>query len=86
MSISMMTGSTASSARRNACEGELAAAIDADLDVGVVPDLDRLRERFKPDGFAIPDIAVALAPLSVYDELAAVLPPSTDLVCEGGLA
>jgi hypothetical protein len=43
-------------AHDRACEGELAAAIDADLDVGVVPDLDRLRERFKPDGFAIPDI------------------------------
>jgi len=73
-------------AHDRACEAELAAAIDADLDAGALPDLDHLRERFTPDGIAIPDIAVALAPLSAYDELAAVLAPSTNLMCEGDLA
>jgi hypothetical protein len=73
-------------AHDRACEAELAAAIDADLDAGALPDLGRLRERFKPDRIAIPDIAVALAPLSAYDELAAVRPPNADIMCEGGLA
>jgi hypothetical protein len=40
-------------AHDRACELELAQAIDADLDAGVLPDLDRLRERFKPDRAAI---------------------------------
>ena len=45
-------------AHDRACELELAQAIDADLDAGVLPDLDQLRERFKPDRAAIPDVAV----------------------------
>ena len=65
-------------AHDRACELELAQAIDADLDAGVLPDLDRLRERFKPDRAAIPDVAVELVPLSAYDELAAVRTPSAE--------
>jgi hypothetical protein len=68
------------------CEAELAAAIDADLDAGDLPDLDRLREHFKPDGVAVPDVAVALVPLAVYDELAAVRSPHADTLCDGGPA
>ena len=60
--------------------------IDADLDAGVLPDLDRLRERFKPDRAAIPDVAVELVPLSAYDELAAVRAPTAELVLDGGAA
>src|SRR5438046_5479131 len=64
-------------AQDRACEAELAQAIDADLAAGSLPDLDRLRQRFKPDWTAIPHIAVDLVPLSAYDELAAVRAPKT---------
>jgi hypothetical protein len=73
-------------AHDRACEAELAYAIEVDLDAGRLPDLDRLHERFKPDQAAIPDVAVRLAPLSAYDELAAVCPPKAELVLEGGVA
>jgi hypothetical protein len=66
--------------------GLFALARKAALDVGELPDLDRLRERFKPDRVAIPDVAVALTPLSAYDELAAVRAPNGVTLCEGGLA
>jgi Mu transposase-like protein len=72
-------------AHDRACEAELADAIDADLDAGVLPDLVGLRERFRPDQTAIPDVAVELVPLTTYDELAAVV-PNADLVIEGGVA
>jgi hypothetical protein len=69
-----------------ACEAELAHAIDADLNAGCLPDLDRLRDRFKPDEAGIPNVAVELVPLSAYDELAAVRAPRTALALEGGVA
>jgi hypothetical protein len=69
-------------AHDRACEAELARAIDADLDAGVLPNLTLLRDRFKPDRDAIPDVAIELVPLSAYDELAAVRAPTLD----GGLA
>ena len=59
-------------AHERACEAELAAAISADLDAGRLPDLAALRDRFRPAQTAIPKVAVELAPLRVYDELAAV--------------
>jgi hypothetical protein len=64
----------------------LGHAIEADLDADVLPDLNRLRDRFKPDRNAIPDVAIELVPLSVYDELAAVRAPTADLVVDGGVA
>jgi hypothetical protein len=73
-------------AHERACEAELAHAIDTDLDAGVLPDLDRLRDRFKPDRAAIPNVAVELVPLAAYDELAAVRAPNTDLVLDAGVA
>ena len=73
-------------AHDRACEAELAHAIDADLDAGVLPDLGRLRGRFRPDRAAIPDVAVELVPLTVYDELAAVRAPNTNRVLDGGVA
>ena len=69
-----------------ACETELAEAIEAALDAGELPDLDRLRERFTPDRVAIPEVAVALTPLSAYDELVSVRPPSAATLCAGRLA
>jgi len=59
-------------AHDRACEAELAEVIEAGLNTGLLPDLNQLRERFKPDAAAIPDVTVKLAPLSDYDELAAV--------------
>jgi hypothetical protein len=73
-------------AHDRACEVELAHAIDADLDAGCPPDLNRLRDRFKPDQAAIPIVAVELVPLSAYDELVAVHAPKTELALEGGVA
>jgi transposase InsO family protein len=69
-----------------ACEAELADAIDAALDAGSLPDLDSLRERFTPAVTSVPEIAVALVPLSAYDELAAVHQVNGELVRDGGLA
>jgi hypothetical protein len=59
-------------AHDRACEAELAAAIDADLDAGRLPDLDTLGRRFAPNPSDIPDVTVALAPLHLYDELGTV--------------
>jgi len=73
-------------AHDRACEAELGDAIEAALDAGVLPDLDRLCDRFRPDATVIPNVAVALVPLSTYDELAAVLAPNADLVLAGGVA
>ena len=61
-------------AHDRACEAELADAIAAELDAGRLPDLDRLRERFAPDAASIPEVVVELASLSIYDELASVVP------------
>jgi hypothetical protein len=59
-------------AHDRACEAELALVIDADLDAGRLPDLVALRERFGPNPGSVPVIEVELAPLNLYDELAAV--------------
>jgi len=59
-------------AHEHACEAELAERIVADLDTGRVPDLAALRARFRPAEAAIPSVTVKLAPLDLYDELAAV--------------
>src|ERR1700716_2159827 len=64
-------------AHDRACEAELAHVIDADLNAGCLPDLDRLRDRFKPDEAVIPNVAVELVPLSAYDELVSVRAPKT---------
>jgi hypothetical protein len=73
-------------AHDRACEAELGDAIEVLLDAGELPQLDQLRERFKPDRAAIPDVAVVLTPLSAYDELAAVRVPEAATLCEGGRA
>jgi hypothetical protein len=73
-------------AHDRACEAELADAIWAALDAGEMPDLHRLRERFTPDHVAIPEVVVAVTPLSAYDELAAVCTPNSVTLCEGALA
>lgn len=59
-------------AHDRACEAELAAAIDAELEAGRLPDLEGFTRRFAPDPAAIPDITVELVPLHLYDELGTV--------------
>ena len=59
-------------AHERACEAELADAIVDDLDAGRLPDLAALRIRFRPEQAPIPHVAVELASLAVYDELASV--------------
>jgi hypothetical protein len=67
-------------AHERACEAELAAFINDELDAGRLPILAVLRARFRPEDQAIPEIAVELAPLGAYDELAAVSPAPANLV------
>ena len=67
-------------AHDRACEVELAQTIAADLDAGRLPDVDVLRERFGPPPGSIPVIEVKLAPLSAYDELAAIYAPTSCMV------
>jgi len=59
-------------AHEHACEAELAQAIDAALDAGLLPDLDAMLDRFKPPIASVPDIVVELSPLHVYDELGTI--------------
>lgn len=59
-------------AHERACEAELAMMIDTGLDAGHLPDLDRLRACFVSDDTPVPEVVVALAALSAYDELASV--------------
>src|ERR1700760_320733 len=42
-------------AHERACEGELAATIDAELDAGKLPDLDALARRFAPASVTVPE-------------------------------
>lgn len=45
---------------RPACEAELAAALQAALDAGLLPDLKELIERFRPKSMALPVVVVTL--------------------------
>jgi len=59
-------------AHERACEAELANRLDADLDAGLLPDISSLRGLFRPAEQSVPTVIVELAPLSAYDELAAM--------------
>jgi hypothetical protein len=65
-------------AHERACEAALGHALEADLEAGRLPDLAALREHFRSETAAVPDVVVELVPLALYDELAAVR--------EGGVA
>ena len=72
-------------AHDRACEAALAEAIAVDLDVGRLPDLARLRERFLPDAASIPEVHIEMPSLDVYDELATVTAPIvTEPVSDAG--
>jgi hypothetical protein len=57
-------------AHDRACEAELAAALQASLDAGKVPDMAALRARFSPDPAQVPQIRIVLGSLRDYDVLA----------------
>ena len=58
-------------AHERGCEAELADALQAALDQGVLPDVDALGQRFRPhDDAAAPDVVVSLPSLALYDSLA----------------
>jgi len=59
-------------AHERGCEADLAQALDQDLAAGQLPDLRILEARFAPDPARVPDVTVALTPLSDYDELGTV--------------
>ena len=61
-------------AHERGCEADLAAAIDAQLDAGAMPDLAELSARFTPELQALPQVMVALTPLSAYDALTDAAP------------
>ena len=56
-------------AHERACEAELAEALAAGLAEAQLPDMDALRRRFAPRLTALPEVVVALTPLSAYDVL-----------------
>ena len=60
-------------AHERGCEADLAAAIDAQLEAGALPDLAELSTRFAPASAALPQVTVTLTPLSAYDALTAAL-------------
>lgn len=61
-------------AHERGCEADLAAYIAERLDAGGMPDLADLRARFAPRPGALPEVTVALTPLSAYDALTAATP------------
>ena len=58
-------------AHERACEADLAALIDANLDAGILPAIADLRARFAPPPETLPQVTVTLTPLSAYDVLTA---------------
>jgi transposase InsO family protein len=58
-------------AHERTCEAELADLLAEDLDAGRLPDLKALQAHFAPAAGALPEVSVALASLSAYDEIAA---------------
>ena len=57
-------------AHERGCEAELALALQADLDQGVLPDLAATIERFRPKDVAWPTVVVTLPSLAIYDQIA----------------
>jgi len=59
-------------AHERACEAELAAAIEEELDAGRTPNIAAFTERFAPKAAAAPNVVVALPELAVYDAIASL--------------
>ena len=60
-------------AHERGCEGELAAAIEAALDQGCLPDLAELTRRFAPKQSTSPTVTVQLPLIAAYDSLLATV-------------
>jgi hypothetical protein len=71
-------------AHERVCEAELAGVLDAELDVGRLPDIDALRQRFTPDEPAMPQVTVELADLAAYDALVSGEHTGVAMAEEGG--
>jgi hypothetical protein len=56
-------------AHDRACEAELAAALDAILDAGELPELAALQQRFMPSIASVPMVTVSLPAAIAYDAL-----------------
>lgn len=56
-------------AHEEACEGDLACALDAILDAGDIPDAEALRQRFARQDGTAPGVIVVLPPSAAYDAL-----------------
>lgn len=56
-------------AHEEACEADLACALDAILDAGDIPDAEALRQRFARQDAAAPGVIVVLPPSAAYDAL-----------------
>ncbi|HYW77372.1 MAG TPA: IS21 family transposase [Gammaproteobacteria bacterium] len=56
-------------AHERGCEAELAAALEAELDAGRLPELAALRARFGPDPAQLPTVEVDTAELASYQAL-----------------
>jgi hypothetical protein len=56
-------------AHDRACKSELADALVAELAIGRLPDVAALRQRFAPDPAQLPEVVVALVPLTAYEDL-----------------
>jgi AcrR family transcriptional regulator len=56
-------------AHERGCEAELANLLAADLEVGLMPDLARLRTKFAPDPARLPSVSVELPSLALYNTL-----------------
>jgi hypothetical protein len=59
-------------AHERACKAELAVELETALQEGRLPDPAVLLARFLPDATTFPDVAVAMVPLCLYDDLVAV--------------
>src|SRR5580693_6181898 len=57
-------------AHERSCEAELALALQAGLDDGVLPDVAALIERFRPKDAPLPVVVVRLPSLAIYDQIA----------------
>ena len=66
-------------AHDHCCEAQLAAEIDRGLDAGELPDPELLRKRFPPKPDGIPDVSMALPPMSDYDDFGSPALPAGGL-------
>ena len=68
-------------AHERACEGELAQALEGEMQADRLPDLKALQARFGPKTATAPHVVIELGTLAAYDEILSWRPPpANDLV------